>query len=114
MYDGKERWKEEMALIRRSRLRLSRHCRKRVNQREIELEDVKIILQSGEIIQGHARGRYGNNHDPVRVVMGRGRDGRVLHLVVALRGSVEVLVTAYKPDPRIWESDCRTLKKPER
>lgn len=110
LYDGKEQWQKEMTHIRCSPNRFSRHCRKRIKARDISVVDVAEVLRSGKIIQGHAPGTYGNNQDPVRVIIGYVEGGRILHLVVAIRGNVVMIVTAYEPDPEIWEDDCRTLK----
>lgn len=110
MHDGKDRWQEEMAHIRRARVRFSRHCWKRIRKRGITAEELDSVLKNGEIIQGHAPGMYRNNPDPVRVIMGRGNGERILHLVVAFHRRSVILVTAYEPDPEIWESDHRTLK----
>ncbi|HHW42610.1 MAG TPA: DUF4258 domain-containing protein [Desulfotomaculum sp.] len=114
MYDGKERWQEEMIRIRRARVRFSRHFRKRIKARGITVEEVYNVINNGEIIQGHAPGMYRNNPDPVRVIMGYGNGERTLHLVVAFHGKTVILVTAYEPDPDIWENDHRTLKKPHK
>ncbi|OAT83490.1 DUF4258 domain-containing protein [Desulfotomaculum copahuensis] len=114
MYDGRDRWQEEMARIRRACVRFSRHCRKRIRKRGITAEEVASVVKNGEIIQGHAPGMYRNNPDPVRVIIGYGNGDRILHLVVALHGKTVIMVTAYEPDPEIWEKDCRTLKPPRR
>lgn len=110
MHHGRERWAREMARIRRSRILFSRHFRERIRARGITLQDVAGVLETGYIIQGHAPWGYGGNPDPVRVVMGRGTDDRILHVVVALRARCVILVTAYEPDPEIWNDDRRTLR----
>lgn len=47
-----------MAHIRRSRILFSRHFRERIRARGITLQDVAGVLETGEIIQGHAPWGY--------------------------------------------------------
>lgn len=116
MYDGEERWKEEMRWIRRAqeKIAFSRHFLRRLKARRIKMDDIESVIKAGEIIQGHAPGAYERNPDPVRLIIGPGADGRTLHLVVALKKKSVKLVTAYYPDPKIWEEDLRTLKRKNR
>ncbi|MBO8128055.1 MAG: DUF4258 domain-containing protein [Peptococcaceae bacterium] len=110
MYHERERWRREEAYIRRTRIVFSGHFRERMRTRGITLQEIARVIETGEIIQGHAPWTYGNNPNPVRVVMGHGEGDRVLHVVVALRKDAVVLVTVYEPDPEIWEDDLKTLK----
>lgn len=116
MYDGKERWKEEIVWIRRAKeqIAFSRHFLRRLKARQIRMDDIESAIKGGEIIQGHAPGAYERNPDPVRVIIGPGTDGRILHIVVALKKRSVKLVTAYYPDPKIWEEGLRTLRRKRR
>lgn len=113
MYDGQDQWPKEMERIRNSPIRFSRHSRKRIRARGITLKDIVEVVKSGEIIQGNAPGTYGDNQDPVRVIIGHVAGDRVIHLVAAIRKNVVIMVTAYRPSKKIWEDDCRTLKPPK-
>ena len=110
MDDGKRNWRKEIKIIKKSKLRFSKHFKLQIKMRCIKMQDINNVLQFGEIIQGHAPGKYDNNIDHVRVILGYGVKENPLHLVVALRKEV-VLVTAYEPNLKIWENDYKTLKK---
>ena len=110
MYDKKRNWRKELKTIKQSKIRFSKHFKLQIKMRCIKMQDINNVLQTGEIIQGHAPGQYDNNIDPVRVILGYGIKGNPLHLVVALRKEV-VLMTVYEPNLKIWENDYKTLKK---
>lgn len=112
MYHGQKQWQKEKAYICQARIIFSKHFLRRAKARKITLQEIETIINNGEIIQGHAPFGYKNNTDPVRVIMGNTKSGRVLHVVVALRKhrNIVVLVTAYEPDLNIWKDDLKTLK----
>ncbi len=110
MYDGKAQWKEEIQHIRNAEIVFSKHFLRRITARRIKQADIDIVIRKGEIIQGHAPLMYKRNSDPIRVIMGPGRDGSPLHLVVALQKKAIKLMTVYSPDTKIWEDDFKTLK----
>ncbi|ACV63273.1 hypothetical protein Dtox_2464 [Desulfofarcimen acetoxidans DSM 771] len=109
--DGKRNWKNEIKEIRKLDMQFTKHFKKQIRSRRISLIEIKNAIQNGKIIQGHAPGEYGNNEDPVRVILGYGNQCRSLHIVVAIRYDALMLVTAYEPDMEIWEKDFKTLKK---
>ena len=73
-------------------IRLTRHARNRMQERDIRLPQIRSVLKSGSVSQVEQDIRTGD--DKYRVV-GRDRDGRMLEVVVNLieteRGRVVVV-----------------------
>lgn len=81
------------------------HALQRMLERNISREDVKIVLQDGKIIE-----EYPDDFPfPSFLVMGYSK-GRVLHVVCSISEDALWIITAYKPDPDIWESDFQARR----
>ena len=83
------------------------HAVQRMFERHITDEDVKYVVESGEVIQEYADDRpY-----PSRLVLGW-IGTRPLHVVVADNhaDSETIVITVYEPDPRMWEVDFRSKR----
>ena len=81
------------------------HAIRRMAQRGISEVEIRVALVAGETIEDYPDGRpY-----PSRLVLGW-VGGRPLHLVLADNpGNMDTyVITAYEPDPNLWEGDfCR-------
>jgi hypothetical protein len=76
-------------------------------ERRISTDDVKAVIGSGETIEDYPDDRpY-----PSRLVLGW-RGARPLHVIVAdnLSENELIVITAYEPDPELWEADFRRRK----
>ena len=83
------------------------HALRRMFERRISDEDVQHVLETGEVIE-----EYPDDHPyPSRLVLGI-REGRPLHVVAAEHAAAGeiIVITAYEPDPTLWEPDLRTRK----
>ena len=83
------------------------HALLRMFERRISTDDVKAVIGRGETIEDYPDDRpY-----PSRLVMGW-RGARPLHVVVAdnLSENELIVITAYEPDPSLWEADFRRRK----
>ncbi len=83
------------------------HAVKRLFEREIAIDEVRAVLLEGETIEDYP-------HDepyPSKLVLGW-MHGRPLHVVAAFNEDVAetIGITAYEPDPDIWDPDFRTKK----
>lgn len=90
-------------------VRFSGHALRRMFEREISVAEVMRILDEGDTIESYDRERpY-----PSRLLLGR-IGGRTIHVVVAREetGGVCYVVTAYPPDPALWEDDFKTRRSP--
>ena len=77
--------------------------------RSITVEEVKAAVLSGEAISEYPT----DQPYPSRLMLGF-PSGRPLHVVVAqqMADTELIIVTAYEPDPALWEPGFRERKKP--
>lgn len=86
---------------------VTQHSRRRIGERGILLRDVMRVIDGGEIIE-----EYPDDFPfPSCLVLGPSTDGRQLHAVVSMSKGDIYLITAYEPDPDLWEDDLRTRKE---
>ena len=80
------------------------HAIQRMFRRGISDEDIRHVLESGEIIQEYPE----DQPYPCRLVLGW-RGSQPIHLVVAdnIDEQETVVITVYQPDPAQWEADFR-------
>ncbi len=83
------------------------HAIERMFQRNISVQDVRGVLETGETIE-----RYPDDWPfPSRLVLGW-RHNRPIHVIVAddEKGGEAVVVTVYEPDPQLWDADFKRRK----
>ena len=83
------------------------HAMKRMFQRDVSVEDVKIVLSSGVIIETYPA----DKPYPSRLILGFVGD-RPIHIVAAdnMDAGETIIITVYEPDPRLWEADFQRRK----
>ena len=83
------------------------HAVRRMFERAIRSEDVRFVLESGEVIEECPD----DQPYPSRLVLGR-HGTWPLHVVAADHTGTDetIVITAYEPDPTLWEPDFRTRK----
>ena len=80
------------------------HALRRMFERGITVDDVRLVLATGEVIREYTDDRpY-----PSRLVLGWS-EGRPIHVLAAddPAGSLTVVITAYVPDPERWNPGYR-------
>lgn len=84
------------------------HAIKRMFRRNISQEDVRRVIEAGEIIENYPE----DLPYPSRLVLEWG-GSRPIHVVVAENRTDEelIVITAYEPDPDQWEEGFRRRKK---
>ena len=82
------------------KVRYSEHAVDRMEEWELDVDEVEEIIRGGETIEEY--------DDGSRLVLGRA-GVRPLHVVVmdSEAESVRIVVTVYEPDPTRWEADFR-------
>lgn len=83
------------------------HAVRRMFRRSIKPIEVQEVLLSGEIIEDYP------DEQPLPSSLMLGFvENRPLHLVVAIEESTKCcyIITAYVPDPAIWEADFRARR----
>jgi hypothetical protein len=84
------------------------HAVQRMFERGISLDDVKRVMQNGELIEEYEDAiPY-----PGRLILGWSRK-RPLHIVLADNDTDQetIGITVYEPDSAEWRSDFRSRKK---
>ena len=84
------------------------HAIQRMFERRFSEENVRQVLQSGEMIEDYSD----EMPYPSGLMLGR-RGNRPLHVILAenTRDNELVVITAYEPDPSQWKSGFRNRKK---
>lgn len=83
------------------------HAIQKMFERSISKEDVRHVIDNGEIIREY----LDDKPFPSRLMLGW-RGNRPLH-VVAADDDIDqtIIITAYEPDPAIWEPDFKNKKE---
>jgi hypothetical protein len=84
---------------------VTQHSRRRLAERNITINDICTVIQSGEIIEDYPE----DYPFPSCLIMGISA-GRVIHIVASIDEDIVYLITAYIPDNEKWETDWKTRK----
>lgn len=76
--------------------------------RMILASDVRIVIENGEIIENYPEDARGHSC----LLLGKGTDGRPIHVVCAPKDEYLAIITAYIPDEAQWSQDYRTRLEP--
>ena len=84
------------------------HTIQRMFERRISAENVRQVLQSGEMIEDYSD----DMPHPGGLILGR-RGNRPLHVVMTenTKDNDLVVITVYEPDPSQWKAQFRGRKK---
>jgi hypothetical protein len=83
----------------------SNHCLLRIIEREISVDDIEIVLKTGEVIK-----EYLNDKPyPSFLILGFVKN-RALHVVAALFNETCIVITAYYADNGKWMKDFKTKR----
>ena len=86
---------------------ITEHARIRLYERDIRVDDIVNGINTGEIIK-----QYEDDRPlPSCLVLGFSVKAEYIHIVVSCDTDFIYLITAYFPDPNIWESDFKTRKE---
>ena len=86
------------------------HAVQRMFERNITRDDVKAVIEAGEIIREYSD----DKPFPSRLMLGW-IENRPLHVVAADTPTDEtIIITAYEPDPALWETDFKTKKEQDK
>ena len=86
---------------------ITRHGKDRMIERNITVNEIIGVIDNGEIIR-----QYEDDKPlPSCLILGKGKSGRPIHIVVSHDDEFIYLITAYHPDPSLWNEDLRTKKE---
>jgi len=86
----------------------TRHAVMQMFERDISIDDVKMVAKEGEIIQSYAD----DKPYPSFLILGF-INKRPIHVVIASDKTLGecIVVTAYQPSAKVWENDFKTRIK---
>lgn len=86
---------------------ITEHARARLYERNISIDDIVNGINTGEIIKQYP------DDKPLAscLILGFSVKSEFIHIVVSCDANFMYLITAYFPDPDIWESDLKTRKE---
>ena len=85
----------------------TKHCLNRINQRNIQIFDIKAAINNGKIIEYY----YDDYPYPSCLILGYTSNNRVLHIVCGVNDNIVHMITAYYPDTNKWEKDMKTRRE---
>ena len=90
-----------------NRLTFRMHAIRRMFQRQVDVLDIRHVLETGEVIEEY----LDDTPHPSRLMLGW-CSGRPLHLVAAdnKENQETIIITVYEPDPDKWEPDFKKRK----
>ena len=93
--------------IAKRRIDWTKHCLNRLNQRNIQISDIKTAVNNGKIIEYY----YDDYPYPSCLILGYSMNNRIIHIVCGLSENIVHMITAYYPDTNKWEEDMKTRRK---
>ena len=86
---------------------VTRHAKNRLIERNINVNNIKNAIQSGEIIE-----QYENDKPfPSCLLLGKTEQNKYIHVVASIDNEFIYIITAYYPDENEWETDLKTRKE---
>jgi hypothetical protein len=73
--------------------------------KKISPEECEGIFEMGTVIEEYLE----DKPFPSKLYLGT-LNQRALHIVVAIEGQTAHVITAYEPDPNLWEPDLKTRR----
>ena len=92
------------ALCKDETMMLTEHLLTRIRQRSIRLEDIKIAIANGEIIE-----QYPTDYPFPSCLI----NGENIHIVCSIGNGYLYIITAYRPSSEKWETGGRKRKERE-
>lgn len=85
---------------------VTEHARIRLYERNISIDDIVNGINTGEIIKQYP------DDKPLEscLILGFSVKSQYIHIVVSCDTDFIYLITAYFPDPDMWENDFKTRK----
>ena len=71
--------------------------------RMVSTAEVRSVIAQGEVIEDYPEDARGHSC----LILGKGKNGRPVHVVCSPKGDYLAIITAYLPDTNEWSSDFR-------
>lgn len=95
------------ALSRPEQIAITEHARRRQIERGISVNDIIRCIDTGEIIKQYEDDKPFTSC----LILGAAIDWEYIHVVVSHDSEWIYLITAYQPDPDVWEAELKTRKE---
>ena len=76
-------------------------------ERMITTDEVRCAIENDEIIEDYPKDSRGHSC----LVLGKGKNGRPIHIVCSPKDEFLAIITAYIPDPVEWSKDYKVRVK---
>ena len=94
------------ALNKTENIAITEHARIRLHERKISIDDIVNGINTGEIIKQY----LDDKPLPSCLILGFSIRAQHIHIVLSCDTDFIYLITAYFPDPDMWESDFKSRK----
>lgn len=85
---------------------ITEHARLRMFERNIKVDDIISVIGNGKIIK-----QYEDDKPfPSCLISGKDSLGNAVHVVISINEENINIITAYRPDPEIWNTDFTEKK----
>lgn len=91
-------FKEIQNFIKKKDYLFSEHADEERTKDQLIVEDVETVILSGDVVEERLNDPRGES----RLIAGKTKDGRLVHVVVGLRAEKPVIVTVYVPKITEW------------
>jgi len=71
------------------------------------VDEVRYVIENGEIIEDYPKDERGHSC----LLLGKGEDGRPIHVVCTPKEDYLAIITTYLPSPEQWTGNFRKRKK---
>ncbi|MGB7293008.1 MAG: DUF4258 domain-containing protein [Thermodesulfobacteriota bacterium] len=75
--------------------------------RMISVDEVRYVVEIGEIIEDYPEDERGHSY----LLLGKGEDGRPIHVVCTPKENYLAIITTYLPNPEQWTDSLRKRRK---
>ena len=93
--------------IKQRKINWTRHCLNKMSKRGILIEDVKIVINNGSIIEYY----YDDYPYPSCLILGKDSSNKNIHIVCGINEGYVYIITAYYHNIDKWEKDMKTRRE---
>ncbi len=93
--------------VRQGKFKLSFTHTEKLRERRIEIRELEQAISIGEVIEDYPTDPRGMSC----LILGYTEEGRPLHMVCGITAKELLIITAYEPDTREWETDWKTRRQ---
>lgn len=92
------KFKEIQSCIYKKDYLFSEHADEERTKDQLTVKDIEEAIISGTVIEERPADVRGES----RLVTGKNRNGKLIHIVIGIRNDKPVIVTVYTPDEDLW------------